>query len=78
MRTLEKKVFQKLKKEGISKDNVLEILDRISREEMKKSYPDECHFQKHSYFADLILKALVRYQLIKKTGHTWEKIKKEN
>jgi len=76
MRPLERKIFQKLPDENISLDSVLELLDRIPRTEMKKSFPDDCHFQSDKYFAKQILQALIRYRLLKRDGSKYRKIKK--
>jgi len=76
MRPLEWKIFQKLPVKNISLDNVLELLDGISRTEKKKSFPDDCHFQSDKYFAKQILQALVRYRLLKRDGSKYSKVKK--
>ncbi len=77
MRPIERKVFQKITDKGINFDDVLEILDRTGRQEMKKSFPDDCHFQSDKYFAKLILDSLLRYKLIRKDGAKYFKIEKK-
>ena len=49
----------------MSRDDILEILDRTSKQEMKKSFPDDCHFQTDKYFAKVIMDALLRSGLVK-------------
>lgn len=71
MRPVEKKVYNSITDKGVTYDKVLEIVDSISRQEMKKSYPDDCHFQKPSYFAKTIIKNLLSRKLIKKEGNLY-------
>ncbi|MCK4312937.1 MAG: hypothetical protein KAW88_09410 [Candidatus Cloacimonetes bacterium] len=77
MRPIERKVFQKITDKGINFEDVLEILDRTSTQEMKKSFPDDCHFQSDKYFAKLILNSLLRYKLIRKDGAKFFKSKQD-
>ncbi len=77
MRAIERKVYQKITDKGITFDNVLEIIDRTSRQEMKKSFPDDCHFQSDKYFAKIILDSLLRYKLIRKDGNKFFKVEKK-
>jgi hypothetical protein len=73
MRPIERTVMKLIGEKGITMDDVLELLDRTSRQEMKKSFPDDCHFQKDTYFAKIILQSLVRYRLVKKEGNRYVK-----
>ncbi len=60
MRPIEIKVLKKIGKEGLSLEGIEEIVDSTSRQEMKKSFPDDCHFQSNRYFAKVIADSLVR------------------
>jgi len=77
MRPIERKVLQKVTDKGISFDDVLEIVDRTSTQEMKKSFPDDCHFQSDKYFAKVILDSLLRNKLIRKDGNKYLKFEKK-
>ncbi len=74
MRPIERKILKKITDKGMSFEDVLEILDRTSRTEMKKSFPDDCHFQSDKYFAKIIIDSLLRYHLIKKEGNKYMKM----
>ena len=50
MRPIERKVFQKITDKGINFDDVLEILDGTSTQEMNKSFTDDCLFQSDKYY----------------------------
>lgn len=76
MRAMERKVLHKIDKKGITFDNILELIDGTSTTEMKKSYPDENHFQSDKYFAKLIINSLLRYRLIEKKDNKFFKIEK--
>ena len=65
MRPIERKILNKISDKGMSRDDILEILDRTSKQEMKKSFPDDCHFQTDKYFAKVIMDALLRSGLVK-------------
>jgi hypothetical protein len=80
MKPIERKVFQKITDKGITFDDVLEIVDRTSTQEKKKSFEDDCLFQTDKYFAKLIIDSLLRYRIIRKDGNRFFKIekKKEN
>ncbi len=69
MRPIERKIFQKITDKGITRDDILEILDRISKQEMKKSFPDDCHFQSDKYFAKVIIDDLLRSGLVKQENN---------
>ena len=73
MRPIDKKVFQKISDKGITFDNVLEIIDRTSKSELKKSYPDDCLFQSDKYFTNNVINNLLRYKLIRKEGNRYFK-----
>ncbi|MCK9330300.1 MAG: hypothetical protein M0Q94_10540 [Candidatus Cloacimonetes bacterium] len=60
MRPIEKKVLDKIKDKGLSLDDVWEIVDNTPTSELKKSYPDDCHFQSTKYFAKTIWDSLLR------------------
>ena len=77
MRAIERKVYQKITDKGIIFDDVLEIIDSTSKQEMKKSFPDDCHFQSDKYFAKIILDSLLRYKLIRKDGNKFFKVEKK-
>ncbi|MCD4651564.1 MAG: hypothetical protein K8S56_07250 [Candidatus Cloacimonetes bacterium] len=66
MRPMEMKVFRKIGDDGITLYGIEEIIDSTDRTEMKKSYPDESHFQKPRYFARLIADSLLRGKLVEK------------
>lgn len=74
MRAMERKVLNAIDKNGITFEQVLEILDRTPTSEMKKSYPDENHFQSDRFFAKLILNTLSRNRLIEKKNNKYFKI----
>ena len=77
MRPIERKFYQKLKKDSFKRDDVLEFLDRIEPRELKKSFPDDCLFQTDKYFAKVIIDSLLRNKLIQKDGSRYTKIEKE-
>lgn len=77
MRPVTRKLFSKITDKGISNDDVLEFVDRLTPVERKKSFPDDCLFQKDRYFAETILKELLRSGLIKKDGNKYFKITNE-
>ena len=60
MRPIEKKVFDKIGEKGLSLDDIWEIVDSTAPSELKKSYPDDSHFQSGKYFAKQIMDNLVR------------------
>ena len=79
MRPIERKVYGKIKEKGITMDDVLEIIDSSSKQEMKKSFQDDCLFQSDKYFAKTIINSLLRSRLIKQEGNKFFKNeKKEN
>ena len=80
MRPIERKVYGKIKEKGITMDDVLEIIDSTSKQEMKKSFQDDCLFQSDKYFAKTIINSLLRSRLIKQEGNKYFKFekKKEN
>ena len=77
MRPIERKVFNKIKEKGISMDDVLEIIDSTSKQEMKKSFQDDCLFQSDKYFAKNIINSLLRSRFIKQEGNKYFKNKKK-
>ncbi len=77
MRPIETKVYKAIGKEGITLDGIEEIIDSTGRQELKKSFPDDCHFQKARYFAKVVSDSLVRRNLIKRDGNKFTKIEKE-
>ena len=58
-------------------DDVLEIIDSISKQEMKKSFQDDCLFQSDKYFAKNIINSLLRSRLIKQEGSRYFKFEKK-
>ena len=77
MRPSEKKILSRITDKGITIDDVLEIIDRTSKTEMKKSFQDDCLFQTDKYFAKIILDSLLRCKLIKKEGNKFFKVEKK-
>jgi hypothetical protein len=77
MRPIERKILSKITDKGITFDDVLEVIDRTSTTEMKKSFQDDCLFQSDKYFAKIILDSLLRYKLIRKEGNKFFKVEKE-
>jgi len=76
MRPIERKILAKITEKGITRDDVLEIIDRTPTTEMKKSFQDDCLFQPDKYFAKLIINALLRSRLIKQEGNRYYKIER--
>ncbi len=77
MRPIDRKVYSKIKEKGISMDDVLEIIDSTTTQEMKKSFQDDCLFQSDKYFAKNIINSLLRSRLIKQEGNKFFKIEKK-
>lgn len=77
MRPIEYKVLKKIGKDGISLQGIEEIVDATNRREMKKSFPDDCHFQTTKYFAKVIANSLVRSRLVKVHGNKFVKVQAE-
>ncbi len=78
MRPITRKILAKIDDEkGLHFDKILEILDKTSTSELKKSFQDDCLFQSDKYFANEIVKELIRYRLVQKEGNIIKKIKKE-
>jgi len=77
MRPIERKVLAKIKEKGITMDDVLEIIDSTSKQEMKKSFQDDCLFQSDKYFAKTIINSLLRSRLIKQEGNRFFKNEKK-
>jgi len=69
MRPIEQKVLKIIDKKGINIEEIEEIVDGTSRQEMKKSFPDDCHFQSNRYFAKVIANSLLRSKLVVKEGN---------
>lgn len=79
MKPLSRKILNNIKEKGITRDDVLEILDKTDPKEIKKNFQDDCLFQSDKYFAKIILGELLRYRLIKQDGNVYYKVeKKEN
>jgi hypothetical protein len=76
MRPIERKIMQKLNDKPFSIDKIEEIVDGTSRQELKKSFPDDCHFQTTRYFAKTIVSSLLRYKLIERDGSKYIKVDK--
>ena len=77
MRDIDRKVLKKIGDDGITFDGVLEIIDRMSKTELKKSFEDDCLFQTDKYFAKNVINMLLRYRLIKKEGNKFLKVQKK-
>jgi len=77
MRPIDRKVLNKIKEQGITMDDVLEIIDSTSTQEMKKSFQDDCLFQSDKYFAKNIINSLLRSRLIKQEDNKYFKNKKK-
>lgn len=77
MRDIDRKVLQKIGDDGISFDGIMEIIDRMSKSELKKSFEDDCLFQSVRYFTKNVIDMLLRYKLIKKEGNKFVKIEKK-
>jgi hypothetical protein len=77
MRPIERKILSRITDKGITFDDVLEVIDRTSTTEMKKSFQDDCLFQSDKYFAKIILNSLLRYKLIRKEGNIFHKVEKK-
>jgi hypothetical protein len=77
MRPIERKILSRITDKGITFDDVLEIIDRTTTTEMKKSFQDDCLFQSDKYFAKIILNSLLRYKLIRKDGNKFFKVEKK-
>lgn len=77
MRSIDRKVLNKIKEKGITMDDVLEIIDSTSTQEMKKSFQDDCLFQSDKYFAKNIINSLLRSRLIKQEDNKYFKNKKK-
>jgi len=73
VRPIEYKILKKIGKDGISFDGIEEIVDSTSRQEMKKSYPDDCHFQSNRYFTKVITDSLLRSKLVRLEGNKYVK-----
>lgn len=77
MRPIEKKVLDKIGDKGLSLDDIWEIVDNTAPAELKKSYPDDSHFQSGKYFAKQIMDSLVRSGKVIKEGQRIVLPKKE-
>ncbi len=77
MRPIEKKVLDKVGDKGLSLDDIWEIVDSTPPTELKKSYPDDSHFQSGKYFAKQIMDSLVRSGKVIKEGQRIVLPKKE-
>ena len=71
MRPIERKIFQQITESGVSFEQVQEWIELTSTPEMKKSFPDDCHFQSSRYFTKIILDSLLRQKLIWKDGNRY-------
>jgi len=77
MRPIEYKVLKKLEKESLTFEGIEEIIDGTSRQELKKSFPDDCHFQTSKYFTKVIIDSLIRSNYIRKDGNKYIHRKQE-
>ena len=71
MRPIEYKILNMLEKESLSFDGIEEIIDGTSRQELKKSFPDECHFQTSRFFTKTVIDSLLRSNLVQKEGNKY-------
>jgi hypothetical protein len=76
MRPIERKVLDKIGDNGMTIDQIEEIVDSAQPSEMKKSYPDDCLFQTPRQFAKSIAESLVRQRVVIREGNTLKKPKK--
>lgn len=77
MRPIERKILSRITDKGITFDDVLEVIDKTSTTDMKKSFQDDCLFQADKYFARIIIDSLLRYKLIRKDGNKFFKVEKK-
>ena len=77
MKPIERKILSRITDKGITFDDVLEVIDRTTTTEMKKSFQDDCLFQSDKYFVKIILDSLLRYKLIRKDGNKYFQIEKK-
>lgn len=77
MRPIVRKIYKKINDKGIDFYKILEIVDKTSTQEMKKSFPDDCHFQTDKYFAKTILKEMLQHRLIYQEGNKYFKMSKK-
>lgn len=77
MRPIARKLLGKLDDKGMSKDQVLEFFDRMTPAERKQSFPDDCLFQSEKYFAETVLKELLRARVIKLEDNKYFKNEKK-
>lgn len=77
MRPIERKLLASIGDKGMSFDQVLEFMDKITPHERKQSFPDDCLFQSDRYFAKTLLDGLVRRGLLVQEGPHYQKPKKE-
>jgi hypothetical protein len=77
MRPIARKLYKKIDDKGMSKDQVLEFFDRMSPAERKQSFPDDCLFQSEKYFAETVLKEMLRAKIIKKEDNKYFKNEKK-
>lgn len=78
MRPIEAKILKIIKdKKKLTFDQIEEIIDSTSKQELKKSFPDDCLFQTNRYFANFLIKSLAQKKLIKKENNEFHIIEKE-
>jgi hypothetical protein len=75
MRPIERKVLDKIGDNGLSFDQVEEIIDSTSRSELCKSFPDDSLFQTPRYFAKVITESLLRQKFVIREGSLFKKPK---
>jgi len=78
MRPIIRKLYSKIDDKGLSFDQVLEFFDKLSPSEKKKNFPDDCLFQRDRYFAEAVLKEMLRAKLIRKEGNRYFKLIKSS
>ncbi|MCF7918884.1 MAG: hypothetical protein K9N06_03100 [Candidatus Cloacimonetes bacterium] len=77
MRPIARKLYSKIDDKGMSKDQILEFFDRVSPAEKKQSFPDDCLFQSDRYFAETVLKEMLRARVLKQEGDRYFKNEKK-
>ncbi len=77
MRPIEYRILKALEKSDLTFDGIEEIIDGTTRQELKKSFPDECHFQTSRYFTKIIIENLLRSNRIKRDGSKFVKADKK-
>ncbi len=78
MRPIERTILSKIDDKGVTFDRIEEIIDGMTRQELKKSFPDDSIFQSPRYFAKVVLDSLVRRGAIQKQDGKFVKPSKKD